>query len=52
MFRIRNLALRMKHRKLIQSVFVRNGSVSVRLPNQPRYTEVKDVDHLIELTHG
>lgn len=49
-FRIRNLALRLKHRKLVQSVFVRNGSVSVLLPNQPRYTQVKDIDHLIELT--
>lgn len=49
-FRIRNLALRLKHKKRLQSVFIRNGSVSIRLPNQRRYTPVKDIEHLLELT--
>lgn len=49
-FRIRNLALRLKHRKLVDSVFVRNDSVSVRLPNHKRYTVVSSSDHLLELT--
>lgn len=50
-FKIRNLALRLKHRKLIASVFVRNDSVSVRLPNQKRYISITSCDQLVELTN-
>lgn len=49
-FRIRNLALRLKQRKLIDSVFIRNDSVSVRLPNQKRYTPISDINQLLQLT--
>lgn len=49
-FRVRNLALRLKQKKLVKSVFVRNGTVSVLLPNQTRYTQVKDIAHLTEIT--
>lgn len=49
-FRIRNLALRLKQKKLVQSVFVRNDHVSVLIPGQTRYTAVASVNHLLELT--
>lgn len=49
-FRIRNLALRLKHKKLIDSVFVRNDSVSVRLPQQKKYIPISDSNHLLRLT--
>lgn len=49
-FRLRNLALRMKQRKLIKSVFIRNDTVSVRIANEPKYTLVNDIHHLLELT--
>lgn len=48
-FRTRNLALRMKQKKLVLSVFVRHDSVSVLLPGSQRYTPVKDFQHLLEL---
>lgn len=48
-FRARNLALRMKQKKLVRSVFVRHDSVSVLLPGNQRYTPVKDSQHLLEL---
>lgn len=49
-FRIRNLALRLKQRGIVQSVFVRNDTVSVRIPEQKHYVRVKDTDHLLQLT--
>lgn len=49
-FRIRNLALRLKQRKVIQSVFVRNDNISVLLPGHQRYTAVDSTEHLLELT--
>ena len=49
-FRIRNLALRLKLSGLIDSVFVRNGHISVRLPYKKEYTAVVDTNHLLELT--
>lgn len=49
-FRIRNLALRLKQKKIIQSIFVRNDKVSVRLPGQKRYIPVEDCSELIKLT--
>lgn len=48
-FRIRNLALRMKQKKLVESVYVRNDSISVRLPGQKKYTPIEDTDHLLGL---
>lgn len=49
-FRIRNLALRLKQRQLVESVYVRNDSVSVRLPHQKRYTPITDTTQLLQLT--
>lgn len=49
-FRIRNLALRLKQRKAIQSIFVRNDKISVRLPGQKRYVPVGSCDELLKLT--
>lgn len=49
-FRIRNLALRLKQKKLIDSVFVKDGSISVRLPRQKSYIPVQSTDHLLQLT--
>lgn len=48
-FRLRNLALRLKQRKLIKSVFIRSDTVSVRIGNHPKYFPVKNVNHLLEL---
>lgn len=48
-FRVRNLALRLKQQKLIQSVFVKNDHISVRLPNQKKYIPVDDSNELIKL---
>lgn len=48
-FRIRNLALRLKQRKQVQSVFVKNDNISIRLPNQERYTPVTSIQQLLEL---
>lgn len=48
-FRIRNLALRLKLRKLIRSVFVRNDNISVLLPGHKRYTAVDSTEHLLDL---
>lgn len=51
-FRIRNLALRMKQNKLVESVYVRNDSVSVRLPGHQKYTLVDDATHLLALVNA
>lgn len=51
-FRIRNLALRLKQQKLVESVFVRNDRVSVRLPGQKRYCPVHDTEHLTQITNA
>lgn len=48
-FRIRNLALRLKQKKAIQSVFIRNDKVSVRLPGQKRYVPVENCNELLKL---
>ncbi|EAT42241.1 AAEL006198-PA [Aedes aegypti] len=48
-FRIRNLALRLKQKKTIQSIFIRNDKVSVRLPGQKRYDPVGDCNKLLRL---
>lgn len=48
-FRIRNLALRLKHKKLVDSVFVRNDTVSVKLSNHERYTLITSSEHLLKL---
>lgn len=48
-FRIRNLALRLKQKKTIQSIFIRNDKVSVRLPGQKRYDPVGDCNELLRL---
>lgn len=48
-FRVRNLAIRLKQKKLIRSVFVRHDNVAVLLPGDQRYTSVKDLHHLLEL---
>lgn len=49
-FRIRNLALRLKQQKLVESFFVRNDSVSVRLPGQKKYVPISDSNQLLQLT--
>lgn len=49
-FRIRNLAIRLKQNKLVDSVFVRNDNVSIRLPNQKKYLPIRDTNHLLQLT--
>lgn len=49
-FRTRNLALRLKQRGVLQSVYVRNNSVSVRIPGQKHYIRVEDSAHLLLLT--
>lgn len=49
-FRTRNLALRLKLRGLLQSVYVRNNTVSVRIAGQKRYVRVESTDHLLQLT--
>lgn len=51
-FRIRNFALRLKQRKIIKSVFVRNDTIAVLLPGKMRYSRVNSTDHLLELTGG
>lgn len=51
-FRIRNLALRLKQRKIVKSVFVRNDSIAVLLPGEKRYTRVDSTNHLLELTES
>lgn len=48
-FRVRNLALRLKQRKQVKSVFVRNDAVSVLLPGQKRYVPVETTERLLEL---
>lgn len=48
-FRIRNLAIRLKHKKLIQSVYVRNDSVSVLLTGHKRYMRVSSIEELLEM---
>lgn len=48
-FRLRNLAIRFKQKKLVRSVFVRNDSVSVLFPNHKRYTPIVSTTHLLEL---
>lgn len=48
-FRIRNLALRLKQQKLVKSVFIRNDSLSILLPNAERYVPVNSTDHLLQL---
>lgn len=48
-FRIRNLALRMKIKRQLSSVYVKNDRVSVKLPGQMRYTPIKDTHHLLSL---
>lgn len=48
-FRIRNLAIRLKQNKSIRSVFVRNDSVSVLLPDHKRYTPIASTAQLLEL---
>lgn len=48
-FRTRNFALRMKQRKLVQSVYVKNDSVSVRLPGHTKYILIEDTGHLVGL---
>lgn len=49
-FRIRNLSLRLKHRKVIKSIFIRNDTVSVLLHGQQDYTLVSSIPELLELT--
>lgn len=49
-FRTRNLALRLKQRKVIKSVFVRNDRIAILLPGKERYTPVESSSHLLELT--
>lgn len=49
-FRLRNLALRLKQKKLIDSVFIRNDSIAIRLPHQKTYIPVQDPEHLLQLT--
>lgn len=51
-FRIRNLALRLKQRKQVKSVFVRNDKVSVQLPGQKQYVPVDTLAQLLELAGG
>lgn len=51
-FRIRNLALRLKQRKLVKSVFVRNDKVSVLLPGHRQYTMIDTLEKLLELEGG
>lgn len=51
-FRVRNLALRMKQKKLIQSVYVRNDSISIRLPCQKKYIPIEDTGHLLKLMNA
>lgn len=48
-FRIRNLALRMKQNDLVESVYVQNDSVSVRLPGQKKYIPIEDISQLLGL---
>lgn len=48
-FRTRNLALRLKLKEDIKSVFVRNDNVSVKLPGKDRYVPVTDSNALIKL---
>lgn len=49
-FRIRNLALRLKQQNLVKSVFIRNDSVSILLPNEKKYVPIGSVEQLIRLT--
>lgn len=49
-FRIRNYALRLKHQKLVKSVFVRHDKVSVLLPGGTQYVPIVDTDQLRKLT--
>lgn len=49
-FRIRNLALRLKHRGVLKSVYVRNNKVSVQISGQKQYHRVEDTNHLVRLT--
>lgn len=51
-FRIRNFALRLKQQNLVESVFVRNDRVSVRLPGQKRYCPVYDTEQLTQITNS
>lgn len=48
-FRIRNLALRLKIKHQLSSVYVKNDRVSVKLPGHTRYTPVDDIQHLLTL---
>lgn len=50
-FRIRNHALRLKLKGAVQSVFVRNDKVSIKLPGQKRYLPVDDSDSLLKLVN-
>lgn len=51
-FRIRNLSLRLKQRKIVKSVFIRNDTVSVLLYGQEDYTLVSSINELLELTNS
>lgn len=48
-FRVRNFALRLKQRKHVESVYVKNDHISVRLPGHERYTPVSSIKQLLEL---
>lgn len=51
-FRIRNLALRLKQRKQVKSVFIRNDRVSGLLPGQKQYAPIETLEQVLELAGG
>lgn len=48
-FRIRNLAMRLKQKGAVQSVFIRNDRVSVKLTGQTSYVPVENSSELLKL---